>query len=1434
MKKFRIVIMIILVFALLVPGLVACGDDPITDAYVVRVNNFKGIGDVVVDEKTQTIKGNVSNEITSFDIGNICFDKGVTFKVYKDKLCQEEYKGDVITIADGENLVYLKIECTIEGKTLSPTVWTLSITKLSSLTITSVEVTSFQTEYNVGDAFVPGELKVKYSDGKEVNAAITRNMVTGFETATAGVKNVTITYAGKTYERQILVKKPNVDIQVEAIDVISWDYNYQIGEAFKGGKLRVTYSDTSIMDVDITSDMLTGFTTAAAGKVSVTIKYAGKSITKDIIVEGAIQPSNIEYAEITEFLVKCTTYVMSIEGNDIDDKIWVEYYAFEMSNLMSDIPADKQQMIVDTCRRAGISGENLNNLYGYLSNFGLTEIVDWFAEGNGWEEFMAIPTEKKYRLFDHLRGTAQGIYTEFTATQLAVALDIAPGMVFDLLKQSDMTLPVTREEALDAAKTETDKKLVAEFYDKYATNDFYDAMNDLYNTLDKTKVVRSIISIVDTIFQIPNDDINTILLTVDLFVTGDGNFDAIISSNVALKKIIESVKIAGDNLLSLYNKLDFTLLDDIKDVAFQIFDYFADADGELEQIKGIADIAVEVLPAYIHFAAELMRGFNTDTISPIALDIQAYMAADTEDAKAEELGYASIRISNLFMNAYNKLSVSEQAAIEKNSNDLLNAIFEVAYLKQYINAFDVLDIIDTIKEFGKVDVKTITKLQAIEYGNRVMELLTGEIERKPFIDSFLYESLKVNGEWAAEQIVEYINENLQFKVCYYDTDANEMVRVPFVADANSLTWDAAARGNVEFTITYTDGNITASKTFKVYVYDDATEDKFILLPDSDVHFKRAFYVGEEFDFENNDSYDHDWEQKLNYWLWFSNADGVNIQIGHHSNEEFAVSLVGLDTGKVGDYVAFLKVQHDILGEVMVPVRYSVMTTREALYNASLYLDSTSAFYFAEQGGKLDGHTLKLYVGLNDRWHFESYIKTITITSDMVKNFDSSNLGFQKVLIQYEDTFEETGKVSLQTWIDVYVGTKEQGEYMRRVSLSDNSDNNWSSDSDTNWCIVGGNLDNMMISFSMEYVDARKNINSYDETTQKDRMTFANLNAKLRQYNMQLKIKGFSSSAQKFNAPATFELYQSGKCIYTKEFTYNVYDLNKEYVCGIESNYLDLDSVTESELQDPQKIWDRIVGNIGEGSIDVEFVTYGMLDNKIYPMTRTKTLTAAEFSKLLEDKNAKIWFEEDWDGYTMHISVDGYKRYYSDISVITDEDAKKITDVYLRAEENIIIVQGEEIPKDKFSLQISYGYGYRDVYLSFAEAGIYLTGNYDPNTVGEYNVTINLMNNEVRNVTIKVISQEDAETITYIDMEEFFKSVNIKTEYVVGEEFELRGDCRVEYGYGYYDTWKYFEYNEYDKNVTISGFDSAKVGTQTVTITFSKYVSVKVDVVVREA
>ena len=103
---------------------------------------------------------------------------------------------------------------------------------------------------------------------------------TGFSNTTTGQKTISITYGGKTTTLAVtIVAKSISKIEVTSTPTkTSYIQNYE-SLNLNGGKIKVTYNDTSTETIDMTNEnvTVTGFNKATLGEQSLTVTYKGKT-----------------------------------------------------------------------------------------------------------------------------------------------------------------------------------------------------------------------------------------------------------------------------------------------------------------------------------------------------------------------------------------------------------------------------------------------------------------------------------------------------------------------------------------------------------------------------------------------------------------------------------------------------------------------------------------------------------------------------------------------------------------------------------------------------------------------------------------------------------------------------------------------------------------------------------------------------------------------------------------------------------------------------------------------------------------------------------------------------------------------------------------------------------------------------------------------------
>ncbi|MEE3450018.1 MAG: bacterial Ig-like domain-containing protein, partial [Acutalibacteraceae bacterium] len=155
-----------------------------------------------------------------------------------------------------------------------------------ALAVTSIAVTNqpTKTSYYVGDKLDTAGIRITatYNNGstKDVTSSVTYS---GFDSSTAGDKNVTVTYEGKTAVFTVTVKA--ITIKRIEITAVPSKTSYYVGETFDASGIKVIahYNNDSQKDVS-SSVTYSGFNSSTSGTKTITVTYEGKTAQFDVYI----------------------------------------------------------------------------------------------------------------------------------------------------------------------------------------------------------------------------------------------------------------------------------------------------------------------------------------------------------------------------------------------------------------------------------------------------------------------------------------------------------------------------------------------------------------------------------------------------------------------------------------------------------------------------------------------------------------------------------------------------------------------------------------------------------------------------------------------------------------------------------------------------------------------------------------------------------------------------------------------------------------------------------------------------------------------------------------------------------------------------------------------------------------------------------------------
>lgn len=144
-------------------------------------------------------------------------------------------------------------------------------------------INPLKTEYYVGEKLdvSGGVIYLYYSNGSSGMKSLTEDLVYGFDSSSPGVYILTIKYKSDglvfTDDFEVTVlDKPSPQLIPTKISILGGiKTNYKVGERLSTEStiVAVYYSDNSIRHINLTNELVFGFTTDAPGNYTVTIRY---------------------------------------------------------------------------------------------------------------------------------------------------------------------------------------------------------------------------------------------------------------------------------------------------------------------------------------------------------------------------------------------------------------------------------------------------------------------------------------------------------------------------------------------------------------------------------------------------------------------------------------------------------------------------------------------------------------------------------------------------------------------------------------------------------------------------------------------------------------------------------------------------------------------------------------------------------------------------------------------------------------------------------------------------------------------------------------------------------------------------------------------------------------------------------------------------------
>ncbi len=134
-----------------------------------------------------------------------------------------------------------------------------------------------------------GVITLHYEDGTTSDMIMTNNMISGFDNSTPGSQLLTVTYQGRTTTFAVEIKAKEVtNISIETTPEKNLYVPEDTALDLTGGKLHVVYNNDTEAQVDITEEMISGFTPGQIGNQAITVTFGGKTSSFDVKVTDAL------------------------------------------------------------------------------------------------------------------------------------------------------------------------------------------------------------------------------------------------------------------------------------------------------------------------------------------------------------------------------------------------------------------------------------------------------------------------------------------------------------------------------------------------------------------------------------------------------------------------------------------------------------------------------------------------------------------------------------------------------------------------------------------------------------------------------------------------------------------------------------------------------------------------------------------------------------------------------------------------------------------------------------------------------------------------------------------------------------------------------------------------------------------------------------------
>ncbi len=900
----------------------------------------------------------------------VTFDNGETMTV--------DITPDMLSGFDTSSPGTKQVTVTYEGQSVQ-----MTINVSSPATDGQLEIGAMPSIFYVGDELSLSGAYVIYNGTERIE--LTPEMISGFDTSSAGVKTLKITVNGIFITTEItVVARPSGEYTPGTPSVID-------RELFLAEVKRVM---------------------EAMGLTDEYNQFAPYTDNVDHVIDfvQAAGLTNEEVTELADFILE--------QGDSVVDSVLA---ATTLDSSLYESFADYISAILDLV----ITRENVA---------ALTELIGWFGEKLEAGDFINV--------FGQL---IKEIYIWYDPDE--IELDYSN--LSDILERNYGTSSQMGREEVEVIMEEAGlSEFFSDYMDNYINEYYYSdeylALSGMLTTDNAIYIYECGKSLMNTLSTYEPDKMADLALFAKDVAKAvfSGNFEALIAGDsISYKEMVEQINFLG----ALGNEINGTFA---KNPAFvkaaaEIFAVILSGNAVPDEDNAfIADMVIIGVMALDGMAFDLLEKITADFVAGLYLDFDDYSKAD-ESERDEKFGLLAVKIVNFVAEEYQKLSASQRGAVLNAFREFLGEDADVSII-ELVDSWEIKDIkAYSAEELAAEGERIMEALNSFGARNEPEEP-TYSVDVYYYDSSRLIAKGSTEADLLDHIIVEFYERRNSRS--YYQVDIMTLAEFAEAGGTYQISYDFTEKGFTDITVTVNDITYTpepeedyynvgtqtytgSTMSTEIYVYDETSASDFVYENKGRINvllFDRNASLSDivASDFFYNVSYKHISEDRF---VYADDLDGL------------PVSFEGVDTSReagvlYGGKASFV---HPVLGLYEAPILYRIYdeNNKEASATGMYYwFDSDCYTYTGEYEatvtqnvGELNAKGYLLHYGI-----YRNYSEALDV---VYEGLDISTPGIQQVRVYVEGygQYDETVNIYVAEYTGVeslylpYYATAEYAE-----------------------------------------------------------------------------------------------------------------------------------------------------------------------------------------------------------------------------------------------------------------------------------------------------------------------------------------------------------------------------------------------------------------------